>query len=51
MATFTAQFLVNDTSGSFEGFSGEVTVTETITLGSPTTATVNGQYRGPAPAL
>ena len=33
------------------GFSGEVTETETITLGSPTTATVNGQYRGPAPAL
>lgn len=45
-ATFTAEFLVNDSSGIFEGLGGEVTETGTLTRTSPFSASVSGAYSG-----
>lgn len=45
-ATFTGDFMVDDSTGIFAGYTGDVNVTGTITLTGPASAAISGSFRG-----
>ena len=45
-ATFTGDFMVDDGTGVFAGYTGDVSLSGTITLTGPTTASVSGTFAG-----
>jgi hypothetical protein len=45
-ATFTGDFMVDDSTGIFAGYTGDVMVTGTIMLTGPASAAISGSFSG-----